>query len=58
MPAKKKKLIATLPIIDATCGCATRDANGGKHAVAVDADGKDRNLKRLRRIEEIGRAHV
>ena len=34
----------------ATCGCgATEDT--GKKAVAVDPDAKDRNLKRLRRIE-------
>ena len=26
-------------------------ANGSRHAVAVDSDGKARNLKRLRRIE-------
>ncbi|HEX8849441.1 MAG TPA: metal-sensitive transcriptional regulator [Gemmatimonadaceae bacterium] len=36
----------------ATCGCGTHhDADGGRKAVAVDADIKDRNLKRLRRIE-------
>ncbi|HEY4573890.1 MAG TPA: metal-sensitive transcriptional regulator, partial [Thermoanaerobaculia bacterium] len=29
------------------CGCGTRD----RKAVAVDSDIKDRNLKRLRRIE-------
>jgi CsoR family transcriptional regulator, copper-sensing transcriptional repressor len=34
----------------AACGCgATQDE--GRRAVAVDADIKDRNLKRLRRIE-------
>jgi DNA-binding FrmR family transcriptional regulator len=32
------------------CGCAV-DANGDRHAVAVDAGIKDRNVKRLRRIE-------
>ena len=32
------------------CGCGTPDAEG-RRAVAVDADTKDRNLKRLRRIE-------
>ena len=36
--------------IAATCGCAAHDAEGRK-AVAVDADVKERNLKRLRRIE-------
>ncbi len=35
-----------------TCACGMHDAAGpGRHAVAVDADIKDRNLKRLRRIE-------
>src|SRR5689334_15321719 len=32
------------------CGCATA-ASGGKKAVAVDPGIKDKNLKRLRRIE-------
>lgn len=32
------------------CGCATHDA-GERHAVAVDADIKARNITRLRRIE-------
>jgi DNA-binding FrmR family transcriptional regulator len=32
------------------CGCATQP-DGERHAVAVDAGVKDRNLKRLRRIE-------
>jgi DNA-binding FrmR family transcriptional regulator len=36
---------------DPACGCAVRDADSGRKAVAVDADIKDRNLKRLRRIE-------
>ncbi|HEX6575265.1 MAG TPA: metal-sensitive transcriptional regulator [Gemmatimonadaceae bacterium] len=36
----------------ATCGCAVHDyEGGGRKAVHVDADIKDRNLKRLRRIE-------
>ncbi|HEY0970103.1 MAG TPA: metal-sensitive transcriptional regulator [Gemmatimonadales bacterium] len=33
-----------------TCGCGVRH-DGGRHAVAVDADIKSRNTKRLRRIE-------
>ena len=34
------------------CGCATRDEDaGGRKAVGVDPSIKDRNLKRLRRIE-------
>ena len=32
-----------------SCGCGAQD--GGRKALAVDADIKDRNLKRLRRIE-------
>ena len=40
------------PVMDeAICGCGTQDADGGRKAVGVDADIKDRNLKRLRRIE-------
>ena len=36
----------------AACGCGIpHDATDGRKAVAVDADVKDRNLKRLRRIE-------
>jgi CsoR family transcriptional regulator, copper-sensing transcriptional repressor len=33
----------------ATCGCGAQDS--GRRAVAVDPDIRDRNLKRLRRIE-------
>jgi DNA-binding FrmR family transcriptional regulator len=36
----------------AACGCGVEDAvQGGRKAVGVDAEGKDRNIKRLRRIE-------
>jgi DNA-binding FrmR family transcriptional regulator len=36
----------------AACGCGVpHDSHDGRKAVAVDADAKDRNLKRLRRIE-------
>ncbi len=36
----------------AACGCGIpHDVTAGRKAVAVDADVKDRNLKRLRRIE-------
>ena len=37
----------------ATCGCGAHDdaQTAGRKAVAVDPDIKDRNLKRLRRIE-------
>ena len=34
----------------ASCGCGAQIGKGGK-AVTVDADAKNRNLKRLRRIE-------
>lgn len=34
----------------AACGCGAHDGEGRK-AVGVDADAKERNLKRLRRIE-------
>ena len=33
------------------CGCGAADGAQGRKAVGVDADRKDRNLKRLRRIE-------
>ena len=33
------------------CGCAMPEAEGARTAVAVDPDAKERNLKRLRRIE-------
>ncbi|HEU4563683.1 MAG TPA: metal-sensitive transcriptional regulator [Gemmatimonadaceae bacterium] len=35
----------------ASCGCGVHGEGGERRAVAVDADIKDRNLKRLRRIE-------
>jgi DNA-binding FrmR family transcriptional regulator len=40
-----------MPVIAASCGCGTHDETEGRKALAVDADAKDRNLKRLRRIE-------
>lgn len=39
-----------LPLQHFTCACATNDAPT-RHAVAVDADIKARNIARLRRIE-------
>jgi len=43
---------ASLPLAPgASCGCATQGDGDERKAVAVDADIKDRNLKRLRRIE-------
>lgn len=35
----------------ARCGCEAGELSGGRKAVTVDPDIKDRNLKRLRRIE-------
>jgi CsoR family transcriptional regulator, copper-sensing transcriptional repressor len=35
----------------ARCGCGAAASEDGRKAVAVDAAAKDRNLKRLRRIE-------
>ena len=37
--------------LTAECGCAVQDATSARKAVAVDPDVKERNLKRLRRIE-------
>jgi DNA-binding FrmR family transcriptional regulator len=39
------------PVPGATCGCGAHEGADGRKAVAVDPDVKDRNLKRLRRIE-------
>lgn len=36
---------------EATCGCGAHDGEHDRKAVGVDPDIKDRNLKRLRRIE-------
>jgi CsoR family transcriptional regulator, copper-sensing transcriptional repressor len=33
------------------CGCGNGEEDGGRKAVGVDPDRKDRNLKRLKRIE-------
>ncbi|MHB0948932.1 MAG: metal-sensitive transcriptional regulator [Gemmatimonadaceae bacterium] len=41
---------ADATVAHAGCGCATPD-EGGRKAIGVDAGIKDRNLKRLRRIE-------
>ena len=35
----------------ASCGCGAHDETDGRKAAAVDPDIKDRNVKRLRRIE-------
>ena len=49
MPTKTTK--REMPVMAASCGCGTHDDGNGRKAVAVDADAKVRNLKRLRRIE-------
>ena len=36
---------------EASCGCGTHDDGGERKALSVDSDIKERNLKRLRRIE-------
>ena len=46
MPTREKS-----GILDASCGCGVQDSLAGRKAVAVDPDAKERNLKRLRRIE-------
>src|SRR5687768_5835241 len=40
----------TRPVAGAACGCGAHDG-GARRAVGVDGGIKDRNLKRLRRIE-------
>ena len=47
--SKERKAHAALPREMAACGCAVEQ--GGRKALAVDRDIKERNLKRLRRIE-------
>ena len=52
MPTKLKSSRTALPLIPGTsCGCASADDAGGRKAAGVDAGIKDRNQKRLRRIE-------
>jgi len=49
MATRKTSIPASAPD-SATCGCGAA-GDGDRKAVAVDPDIKDRNLKRLRRIE-------
>ena len=49
--ATTKNAKREMPMMAASCGCGTHDEADGRKAVAVDADAKERNLKRLRRIE-------
>lgn len=41
----------TAGVAGAVCGCGCGDAEGERHAAGVDGAIKERNLKRLRRIE-------
>jgi DNA-binding FrmR family transcriptional regulator len=50
MATKTNRTPTQLPQV-ASCGCGTHDSENGRKAVGVDADIKDRNIKRLRRIE-------
>lgn len=50
MTTKTTRKAVALPQI-AACGCGAHDDGAGRKAVGVDADIKERNLKRLRRIE-------
>jgi DNA-binding FrmR family transcriptional regulator len=47
----KTKRVPLAIASNATCGCGVHENDGGRKAVAVDPDTKDRNIKRLRRIE-------
>jgi CsoR family transcriptional regulator, copper-sensing transcriptional repressor len=49
--ASTKTTKRAMPVMVAGCGCGAHDDADGRKAVAVDADAKERNLKRLRRIE-------
>ncbi len=52
MATKTKRAPLTLAVSPGGgCGCAAHEDVGGRKATAVDADIKDPNLKRLRRIE-------
>ncbi|HEU5174801.1 MAG TPA: metal-sensitive transcriptional regulator [Gemmatimonadaceae bacterium] len=50
MPTKTTRKAITLPQL-AACGCGAHEDAGGRKALGVDADVKERNVKRLRRIE-------
>ena len=49
--ATRTKQTPLTPMPAANCGCGTHDVASDRKAVGVDAEVKDRNLKRLRRIE-------
>ncbi len=49
--AKTSSRVSALPVAACGCGLAETDVGDGRKAVGVDPDAKERNLKRLRRIE-------
>ena len=54
MATRTTSTSARVPVMEthaASCGCGAHEDGGERKAVGVDADIKDRNLKRLRRIE-------
>jgi DNA-binding FrmR family transcriptional regulator len=52
MPASKAKSKSSADLTITECGCALPgDSATGRKAVAVDPEAKERNVKRLRRIE-------
>jgi DNA-binding FrmR family transcriptional regulator len=51
MATKTKRVRAPLPLAPASCGCGAHEGTDGRKAIAVDPDIKERNQKRLRRIE-------
>ncbi|HEX8849886.1 MAG TPA: metal-sensitive transcriptional regulator [Gemmatimonadaceae bacterium] len=52
MATKTKSAPLPIPLAHvASCGCGTHGEGDERKAIGVDADIKDRNLKRLRRIE-------
>jgi DNA-binding FrmR family transcriptional regulator len=54
MATRTTTTAARVPVVEAhaaSCGCGAHGDGGERRAVGVDADIKDRNLKRLRRIE-------
>ncbi|MFL5529511.1 MAG: metal-sensitive transcriptional regulator [Gemmatimonadaceae bacterium] len=51
MPIVVKGSARTAARVTAECGCAVQESGGSRKAIAVDSDVKERNLKRLRRIE-------
>lgn len=52
MPTVKKAATLPVHVTSVGCGCAMPgDGDAARKATAVDSDAKERNLKRLRRIE-------